>query len=59
MEEKHAVWQPIGHRIGFCKHPDSVDYKCSLCGHEIYTLYDLGFLEICPNCGARMDGEAK
>ena len=49
-----AEWICLGHRMGFCKHPDSVDYKCSNCGHEEYTLY-FPPPDKCPNCGAQME----
>ena len=52
----NAEWICLGHRMGFCKHPDSVDYKCSNCGHEEYTLF-FQPPDKCPNCGASMKGD--
>ena len=52
-----AEWICLGHRMGFCKHPDSVDYKCSNCGYEEYTLF-FPPPDKCPNCGADMRGES-
>ena len=58
VEEKpegEAKWISLGHRIGFCKHPYSEDFKCSQCGYEAYTIPPLiGPPDICPECGARM-----
>ena len=54
---KRGVWQPLGHIIGFCKHPDSLEYKCSLCGYQIYTLFGLGKTDRCPKCHAVMSFE--
>ena len=52
-KKTNAEWICLGHRMGFCKHPDSVDYKCSNCGYEEYTLF-FPPSDKCPNCGARM-----
>lgn len=47
-----AEWISLGHRMGLLKHPCSIDYKCSRCGHEQYTI---GIIpDICPNCHAKM-----
>ena len=46
-----ATWICLGHRIGFLKHPYSVDWKCSNCGYESYWVTP----SVCPNCGAKMD----
>ena len=53
-------WECMGHRIGFLKHPYSIDYECSNCRYEVYTLGGLPRLtKYCPQCGARMkNGEA-
>lgn len=51
-----AEWICLGHRMGFCKHPYSVDYKCSNCGYEEYTLF-FPPPDKCPNCGAEMGGD--
>ena len=48
-----AEWICLGHRMGSLKHPYSVDYKCSNCGHEEYTLLSSP-PERCPNCRAQM-----
>lgn len=45
--------------------PEHCEFKCSLCGAELSTVYggrndfgmDGGFLKYCPNCGAKMDKE--
>ena len=50
---KRGKWIPLGHRMGVCKHPDSEDFKCSLCGYEEYTLY-FDPPGTCPRCGAKM-----
>ena len=44
-------WIPLGHQIGFLKHPWSEDYRCSLCGYEAYTLLSLP-PDVCPQCHA-------
>ena len=44
-------WIPLGHQIGFGKHPWSEDYRCSLCGYEAYTLLSLP-PDVCPQCHA-------
>ena len=50
-----AEWISLGHRMGFCKHPYSEDFKCSQCGYEAYTIPPLvGPPDVCPGCGARM-----
>ena len=46
-----AEWICLGHRIGFLKHPDSVDWKCSNCGYESYWTAP----PVCPKCHAKMD----
>lgn len=51
-------WEPLGHRMGVLKHPDSEDYKCSICGYESYTLYPLP-PKTCPECGADMRESVK
>ena len=51
-----AEWICLGHRMGPLKHPYSVDYRCSNCGHEEYTLLSPP-PERCPNCRAHMKGE--
>lgn len=48
-----GIWESLGHRIGLFKHPDSEDYKCSLCGYKAYTIYSSP-PQTCPNCGAYM-----
>jgi len=53
-----GVWEPLGHRMGFLKHPDSEDYKCSICGYESYTLYSFP-PKTCPECGADMRKSVK
>ncbi len=53
-----AKWVCLGHKMGFCKHPYSVDYKCSNCGYEEYTLLSSP-PDKCPNCGAEMQGEGR
>lgn len=52
---ERGEWIPLGHRMGLMKHPYSLDYKCSLCGYEEYTLL-MPPPDTCPNCGARMEG---
>ena len=45
--------------------PEHCEFKCSLCGAELSTVYggrndfgmDGGYLKYCPNGGARMDEE--
>ena len=45
--------------------PEHCEFKCSLCGAELSTVYggkndfgmDGGYLKYCPNCGAKMDKE--
>ena len=44
-------WIPLGHQIGFLKHPFSEDYRCSLCGYEAYTLCSEP-PNVCPQCHA-------
>ena len=44
-------WIPLGHQIGFLKHPWSEDYRCSLCGYEAYTI-GTPPPSICPQCHA-------
>lgn len=51
-----AEWICLGHRIGLLKHPYSIDYKCSNCGHEEYTLLSSP-PDRCPNCRAHMKGK--
>ena len=51
-----AEWIPLGHNIGFLKHPLSEDFKCSNCGYEYYNLMS-PLPKTCPECGARMKGE--
>ena len=46
-------WIPLGHRMGFLKHPDSEDYKCPVCEYEQYTLYMLP-PKVCPRCQTEM-----
>ena len=53
-----GVWEPLGHRMGFLKHPDSEGYKCSICGYESYTLYIFP-PKTCPECGADMRKSVK
>lgn len=48
-----AEWIPLGHRMGPFKHPLSEDYKCSVCGHEVYTLMWTP-PEYCPACRSFM-----
>lgn len=48
-----AVWEALGHRIGFMKHPLSEDYRCPLCGYEAYTVFAPP-PSVCPRCHARM-----
>lgn len=51
--DKDGTWEPLGHRMGPCKHPWSEDYKCSLCGYEAYTVFDPP-PDRCPKCNARL-----
>lgn len=51
---KTGEWICLGHRIGFLKHPWSVDYKCPFCDHEEYTLL-MGPPSECPHCGATLE----
>lgn len=44
-------WICLGHQIGILKHPYSIDYRCSLCGYEAYTLFSLP-PDVCPQCHA-------
>lgn len=53
FSDKNGKWIPLGHIIGSMNHPWSEYFKCSLCGYEHYTLFDLPPDE-CPNCGAKM-----
>ena len=53
-----GTWEPLGHRMGVFKHPDSEDYKCSVCGYESYTIYALP-PKTCPECGADMRESVK
>ena len=46
-------WIPLGHRMGFLKHPDSEDFKCPVCGYEQYTVYMLP-PKACPRCHTEM-----
>lgn len=58
--------QPVRHARNICGIvPGHCEFKCSLCGAELSTVYggrnhfgmDGGYLKYCPNCGAKMDGE--
>lgn len=49
-KDKHGHWINIGHKRGPFVHPDSVFYKCSLCGYEAYWIPS----PICPECWADM-----
>lgn len=51
-----AEWICLGHRIGYLKHPYSIDYKCSNCGYEEYTLLSYP-PERCSKCRAYMKGK--
>jgi len=53
LRGKEGYWIQLGHRMGTLKHPMSVDYKCSLCGFEEYTLFIDPPME-CRNCGGVM-----
>lgn len=59
-----AEWIPLRHNMGFLTHPLSEDFKCSNCGYEYnrsrYKYYNLmsPLPKICPECGAKMKGEA-
>jgi Zn finger protein HypA/HybF involved in hydrogenase expression len=35
---------------------DTTYANCSECGWQIDTHYERGYLNYCPNCGAKMDG---
>ena len=50
-------WIPLGHRMGVFKHPMSEDFKCSVCGYEVYSISGFGIHDTCMNCGADMRGE--
>lgn len=50
---KTGVWEPLGHRIGFGKHPLSEDFRCPLCGYEAYTVLNPP-LNRCPRCNAEL-----
>ena len=54
-EDRSGKWENVGHRIGFINHPDSVWYRCSVCGHEQYTLYGFNLPSVCPICKAKME----
>ena len=48
---RHGRWECVGHD------DTTYWYRCSVCGHEEHdnmTKHD----NFCPNCGARMDGDA-
>ena len=52
---KHGKWEEVHHWF------EDIEYSCSVCG--CYALYkeltkDQICSEYCPNCGAKMDGEA-
>lgn len=51
---KTSSWRSLGHRMGYGKHPWSIDYKCKLCGYEQYTVL-MPPPEYCPHCGAYME----
>ena len=48
--DKHGHWISLGHRMGYLKHPYSVDYKCSECGYETYWFTP----NKCPQCHTEM-----
>ena len=50
---KCGEWISLGYRPGPFKHPFSEDYKCSACGHEIYTVMWTP-PEYCPACKSFM-----
>lgn len=52
-DDTEAHWICLGHRMGILKHPYSVDYKCSCCGYEVYTLF-CDPPEVCPKCKKRL-----
>ena len=63
-DTKAADVQPVKHGR-WITWDDSGFTKCSCCNSEYY-ISDLqvvgdseGFVDFCPNCGARMDGEAQ
>ena len=50
-------WECLGHQIGYLKHPYSIDYRCSVCGYKLYTVFGCPPLpDRCPHCGAIMEG---
>lgn len=51
VTEARGKWIPLGHQIGFLKHPWSEDYRCSLCGYEAYTI-GTPPPKVCPQCHA-------
>lgn len=46
-----AKWICLGHKSGFLKHPESIDWKCSNCSYESYWFAP----PVCPNCRAKMN----
>ena len=53
---EHGKWENLGYKRDFCTHPDSITYRCSVCGREEYTLYGFPSLpDVCPTCGAILD----
>lgn len=52
---RHGTWVPLGHRSGYMKHPWSEDFRCSLCGYEVYVVL-FSPPKCCPKCFAQMDG---
>lgn len=57
---------PARHARNICGTvPKHCEFKCSLCGAELSTVYggendfgmDGGYLKYCPNCGAKIDEE--
>ena len=55
---KTGTWKCLGHVMGFCKHPLSIDWKCSECGFETNTLMVFP-PDVCPQCGAKLEVEQR
>lgn len=48
--------QPVAHAEWICHEPEiGLYYSCSKCGHNALQ----GMYKFCPNCGAKMDGDAE
>lgn len=48
--------QPVTHAEWICHEPEiGLYYSCSRCGYNALQ----GMYKFCPNCGAKMDGDAE